>query len=66
MTAATISGNPMTKAEACRWIRRGIELTAIDTKTNLPISNQDGFVAVVGRQWSGVATLVSGVITRIE
>ena len=67
MSSATcISGNPGTKAEACRWIRNGIELTVIDTVTNHPIAQKDGAVRVAGPQWTGVAILIDGIVVKID
>ena len=67
MSSATfISGNPSTKAEACRWIRNGIELTVIDIVTNRPIARKDGTVRVAGPQWTGVAKLIDGIVVKID
>jgi len=65
-SATFISGNPSTKAEACRWIRNGIELTVIDTVTNRPIARKDGAVRVAGPQWTGVAILIDGIVVKIN
>ena len=65
-TQLFISGNPITKTEACRWIGLGIELTVIDIATNRPIDQKVGPVAVAGPQWTGVATLIGGLVFRIE
>ena len=61
-----ISGNPPTKEEARRWIANGIELVAIDSKTNLPIDTQKGIVIVTGPNWMGMASLVNRIVVAID
>ena len=56
----------MTKTEARRWIGLGIELTVIELATNRPIDQKDGQIAVAGPEGAGVATLIRGLVFRIE
>ena len=65
-TSMFISGCPITKSEAYRWIRQGIELTVIDVATNRPIDQKDGSVTVTGPQWTALAELVGGIISKIK
>lgn len=61
-----LSGNPMTKREASRWIRIGIELTVIDAATDRPIQQQEGLISIVGPNWTGLAILHDGIVIKLQ
>ena len=65
-TQLFISGNPITKTEACRWIGLGIELTVIDSVTNRPIPEIEGQVYITGIVWNGFAKLAHGIVVNID
>ena len=54
------------KAEAARWIRKGIELVVKNADTDRPIRQKDGRVQIVERGWTAVVTLKDGIVTKIE
>ncbi|MDB5343902.1 MAG: hypothetical protein JWP89_2279 [Schlesneria sp.] len=60
-----LSGNPKTKSEAARWLRIGIELTVLNSKTNRPIDQKDGAIEVTGLGWNGVAALRDGLVIKL-
>lgn len=56
----------MTKREASRWIRIGIELTVIDAATDRPIQQQEGLISIVGPNWTGLAILHDGIVIKLQ
>jgi hypothetical protein len=61
-----LSGCPLSKTEAARWVRKGIQLTVIDPTTMRPIQQEHGKVQVQGQGWTGIVTLVDGIVAKIE
>lgn len=61
-----LSGCPISKAEAARWVRNGIQLSVIDPTTKRPIRQGEGKVQVDCHGWKGVVTLVNGIVAKVE
>ena len=61
-----ISGVPESRDVARHWISSGIELTVMDSVTNLPIEESNGTFDVVLTRGVVTATIVNRIITRVD
>jgi hypothetical protein len=60
------SGQAISKAEAARWVRKGIQFSVIDPTTKQLIEQERGKVPVDCYSWMGVVTLVNGIVAKVE